>query len=357
MTSSPSTIRPLTAIAEKTQFPPLSAQALDAFRQTNEYRQIKEYFADYPPRSFMYRDSRAVLYTFVRLLRPKIVAEIGTLFAGTAELLARALWENGQGLLYTTDPYGADRCPAIISSWPRQIQTITHYYPLNSMEFFVELDRHHIVPDLVLVDGNHDFEFALFDLMMASRLCARGGVIIMDNAEQSGPWRATREFLAANPGWREIGSSLAEARPTQPFDETRASLAETSFIIVQAPQHYDIGAGPHSWGQNRVTTSLVGGFRVDLPAQATKGTLHYQAILRGFADGNRDVQELKAVGDFRIEATGAPLSVDHRLPTPLSSDMRSRHTDPVFTFEIDLSWRPDPGAPPLAVSRVPLPLE
>ena len=357
MTQLLSTLRPLTAVADKTQFPPLSAQALDAFRQTTEYRRIKEYFADYPPRSFMYRDSRAVLYTLVRLLRPKVVAEIGTLFAGTAELLARALWENGQGLLYTTDPYGADRCPAIIGSWPHQIQAITHYYALNSMEFFVELDRHRIAPDFVLVDGNHDFEFALFDLMMAARLCARGGVVVMDNAEQSGPWRAAREFLAANPGWREIGSSLADARPTQPFDEARASLAETSFIIVQAPQHHDIGVGPHSWGQHRVATSSVGGFRVDLPAQVTKGTLHYQAILRGFADGNRDVQELKAIGDFRIEAAGGPLSLDHRLPAPLTSDMRSRHADAVFTFEIDLSWRPDPGAPPLAVSRVPLVLE
>jgi hypothetical protein len=40
------------------------------------------------------------------MLRPKVVAEVGTLFAGTTETLARALWENGEGVVHTTDPFG-----------------------------------------------------------------------------------------------------------------------------------------------------------------------------------------------------------------------------------------------------------
>jgi hypothetical protein len=255
--------------------------------------------------------------------------------------------------LHTTDPYGGDRCPAIIGTWPQPLQDITRYYPLNSMEFFFELGRHHIVPDLVLVDGNHDFEFAMFDLMMAARLCSRGGIVVMDNAEQSGPWRATREFVAANPHWREIGGALAEFTPTRPFDEQRASLAGTHFVILKAPDHYYVGAGPHSWGQGGVTTSAVSGFRLELPAQATAGTLYYQAIFRAFADGNRDVEELKSIGEARVEVAGEPLTLDQKLAEPLRSDILSRHQEAVFTFEIDLSWQPDPGASALALSQVP----
>lgn len=40
---------------------------------------------------------QALLYHLIRELRPKMVLEIGTLFAGTAHVIARALWANGEG--------------------------------------------------------------------------------------------------------------------------------------------------------------------------------------------------------------------------------------------------------------------
>jgi hypothetical protein len=62
------------------------------------------YFEHYPPSSFMYGASRPTLFALIRLLRPREVAEVGTLFAGTAELIARALWENGGGILHSRTP-------------------------------------------------------------------------------------------------------------------------------------------------------------------------------------------------------------------------------------------------------------
>jgi len=355
MTQTKPAVRPLEAVAPDVPFPPLSVEALEAFRHTEAYRRIKAYFADYPAQSFTFRDSRAMLFSLVRLLRPKIVVEIGTLFAGTAELLARALWENGdRGLLYTTDPYGGERCPGIIASWPMPISAITHYYPKNSMEFFVWLAAHDVVPDFVLVDGSHDYECALFDLMMASRHCARGGVVLMDNAEQSGPWRATREFLEANPGWREIGGAIARATPSQPFDAHRASLPDTHFLILKAPDHFDIAAGPHSWGEKRIWKSMVKGLHLDLPAQVTRGTLHYHATLRALANGNTEFDELRIDGKVRLDLDGKALALDQPFAQPVRSEMHKKHADTVFTFEVDLSWQPDPGAPPLAVASVPV---
>src|SRR5216683_478845 len=86
---------------------------------------------NYPSRSLMGDKSRAMLFALIRMLRPKVVAEIGTYYAGGAEVIARALWENGEGFLHTTDPFGAERCPAIIANWPAELRNLVEFHPLN----------------------------------------------------------------------------------------------------------------------------------------------------------------------------------------------------------------------------------
>jgi predicted O-methyltransferase YrrM len=300
--------------------------------------------------------SRAALYCLIRTLRPQAVAEVGTLFAGTTEVIVRALCENGSGVIYTADPYGADRCPGIIATWPQELRRITHFRPLNSMDFFLELDRQRCALDLVLVDGNHDFEFALFDLHMAARLMRPGGVVVMDNAEQTGPFHAARSFMASRPGRRERGKSLTDYDPRRPFDRGRTSFWGTSFVVLQAPPYLAIGDGPHSWGQKAAPAPFAGGLLLELSPQATAGTLYYQAMLRAFADGNRYVTELQAEGAVRIEHDGPAKTVECRFAEPLAVTVPSEHGAANFTFEVDLSWRPDAGAPPLALADIPSPL-
>jgi predicted O-methyltransferase YrrM len=311
---------------------------------------LLERFQHWPPASLMHPASRAVLHALVKVLRPEVVAEVGTLFAGTTELLATGLVENGHGTIHTTDPFGANRCPAIIGAWPQPLQSATHFHALNSMDFFLWLEQHRVALDLVLVDGNHDFEFALFDLQMAARLIRPGGVIVMDNAEQTGPFHATRAFIARNRAWTELGTSLARYDKSAPFDEARASVRSTSFLLLQAPSHLSIGEGPHSWGQKFIDISQVGGFTLDLPPQTTAGVLSYQAILRGFGNENRDVEEVKSIGSLRLDLTG-PTAVTGKLAPPLRS--RIATPDARFSFEIDLSWQADPGAAPLALASIP----
>ena len=92
-------------------------------------------------------------------------------------------------------------------------------------------------------NGNHDFEYALFDLQMAAKLLRPGGVIVMDNAEQTGPYQASRTFLARHAAWRELGNAVASYDALNPFDATRASVPGTTFILLQAPDHV---AGRHA---------------------------------------------------------------------------------------------------------------
>ena len=344
-------VRPLTPIVgDDVPTGAITPETIVGTMASATYAKVLDYCENYPPRSFMSNHSRATLFTLIRALRPKVVAEVGTLFAGTTEVMARALWQNGEGIILTTDPLGGERCPAIIGTWPQALRDITHFHALTSMDFFTELDRKRVTLDLVLVDGNHDFEFALFDLQMAARLLRPGGVIVMDNAEQTGPFLAARTFLSAHPAWRELGQAIASYDPSRPFDPERASVPGTTFVVLQAPPHLSIGSGPHSWGQMRTKTSRLDGLSLELPAQVTAGTLYYQAILRAFYE-NGDVPEFKTFGGIRLDLSGPATVLNHTFEKPMRFDEGAQ-----YTFEIDLSWQADPGASSLALATIPAPL-
>lgn len=344
-------VRPLAPIAT----PKGRVSDLAAIMASPEYAAIRTYFSLYPSRSFMSDHSRAVLYSLVRMMRPPLVAEIGTLHAGTTEVLARALWENGEGVVHTADPYGGERCPAIISQWPPELQRHAQFHAKSSMDFFARMVLESKTFDLVLVDGNHDYEYALFDLQMAARLMRPGGVVIMDNAEQAGPFKAARQFLATNPAWRELGGAIAAYYPFKPFERVRASLPDTSFLALLAPDHLSIGDGPHSWGQAWTDTPQVSGLKFQV-VRPCKGVLLYQIYLRGFANANQWVKEERIEGNVRIEVAQGEASIDHLLARTLSVVSPPEYDDQLFTLELDLSWQADAGSPPLALARLPVPI-
>lgn len=338
-------VRPLGPISNPIGTP----SDLQSLISTLAYRDALAYFTSYPPRSLMSDHSRAVLYTLVRTMRPAVVAEVGTLYAGTAEVMARALWENGNGILHTTDPLGGDRCPAIIATWPEELQQRVRFHPLSSMDFFHRLDRQHLTLDLALVDGNHDFEFALFDLQMAARLLRPGGVVVMDNAEQTGPFKASRQFLRVNPAWRELGLAVASHDRSAPFNAARASLPETSFIVLKAPDHLPIGEDLATWGQVTTKAAHFDGICLELAPQSTAGWLHYQALLRAFQEDGA-VPEHKTVGKVRLDIHRAGRVV-HRFDTPMRFPEGAQ-----YTYEIDLAWEADDGSPPLELAAPPKPI-
>ena len=47
------------------------------------------------------------------------------------------------------------------------------------------------------------------------------------------------------------------------------------------------------------------------------------------------------------------MTLTHPFTSPLHTDMTSRYDEVGLYFEINLSWRADPGSPPLALLRVP----
>ena len=331
-----SDVRPLESVTSQ----PVPS-TLEELPDSAFYAEAVAYFTDYPARSLMSDHSRATLYSIIKVRRPTYIAEIGTFRAGTTEVMARACWENNWGGIDTTDPFGAERCPQIIASWPKDLRKYVRYHPLSAMELFANLDQRRISLDLTLVDGNHDYEHALFDLQMAARRTRPSGMVVMDNAEQSGPFHAARTFLAANPAWSELGRAVADHDPDNPFDPARSSVPNTSFIILQGPSFIPVGAGPHSWGQVQVWQTAVAGLALEL-ARPASGALHYQVILRAFSKTGQPV-EGKAIGV-------APIEADGKISVPFEDVLVVPERE-TYTVEIDLSWQ---GAEPLALAAPPV---
>ncbi len=319
----------------------LTLESIVAWRGSDRFEKPHRAFMAYPRQSLLRGMGRELLYHIVRTMRPQNIIEVGTYFAGTSELLARALWENGEGVLHTTDPFGASRCPGIIASWPSDLQNHVRYHALNSMEFFTKLENEQVSLDFAFIDGNHDFEFAYFDLCSAARLLRPGGIICLDNVEQPGPFWAVMEFLRINPGWTEIGDSISKFDASEPFVELRGLMKETDFIIIRAPSAQVIASIPQASGQQRYAGPILAGLRGTLSSPAPKGCLHIQVFLRGF-DNTRDPEQYVAVTKIVLDGQTA---FELLLPEPMATTPSD-----YYTSETVLFWQPDGHQEPVRLS-------
>jgi hypothetical protein len=246
-----------------------------------------------------------------------IAVEIGTYMASTTEAMARAIADNGRGDLHTVDPF-AIRGRLNIARWPRELRKVTRFHLSNSMRYFAKMQRRKMRTDLVFVDGNHDYEFALFDIQCAARLMNPSGFVVIDNIAQPGPFLAARDFMerAHSQGWRECGNSLARFKATEPFDRDRTTIHNTDFCVLRAPSTISIGNQPVSFGE-LPWTSQSSALRLRLQNEAA-GRLQAQFIIRVFENPPREIIESTSV-----ELTGGK-EIGVLIPFPQSPDNNAR---------------------------------
>ncbi len=154
-------------------------------------------------------EEAAMIYALIMHLKPKLALEIGTFFAVTTQLMAEAVAECGSdAMLITIDPFGEHRVPAIMQSWPDRLQAVVDFFPWNSMQLFVSFETEGIPKGadsplgLIFVDGCHDFDYALFDILRSADHIQPNGAIVVDNLEQDGVRGALVQFMHWNPSWR-----------------------------------------------------------------------------------------------------------------------------------------------------------
>lgn len=291
--------------------------------------------------------SLAFFYHLIRLLRPKLGLEIGRFKAGTTEVLASAMQANGFGVLLTIDPFGAERVPPILASWPEELREHVSFSGSTSMDFFIALEEESVEFAFVLIDGNHAYEFVSFDLNMTAKRLAPGGIVILDDYNQPGVHQAAKEFLAANPGWEEIGGVLDAFDPNNPFGSMLPSIPDTGFLVLAAPTHFVVSDRPKSVEDGWFEEPAVRGFVLDLAPGNVAGTLHAWVFWRSFlSSGQEQLEQTLSVS----LAEGLP-KIAVELPEPLVTTF-----DPDISrrsAEVILNWRPSVPGKPLRLLRRP----
>jgi hypothetical protein len=312
--------------------------------QAPELAEASAFFVHSPSatRSLVSAVAQAMIYSLVRNLRPSHVFEIGTYLAGTAESICRGLHANGRGILHTTDPFGGDRVPPVLACWPSELREHIRFYCCTSMEFFSRMiDASDVRPALVFIDGNHDFEYAAFDIGCAARLLQPSGFILVDNVSQAGPFWAARDFLTAHADWTECRVTDRSCDPSKAFDAQRTNIPDTDLMVLRAPPNRSVGKRPVTFGELPLRTTGFDGIAVPVGNLQDDGILHVQCVLRGFPG------HVEKVGSTSCRLSSRDAGTVLRLP--LVMDLGTGFE--VVRIEIWLIWT---GARPLPLDGAPI---
>jgi predicted O-methyltransferase YrrM len=309
----------------------ISAEGLRTWRESECFQRVFAAYRNYPPQSLQSDEARALLHHLIVMHRPEFALEIGTHRAGTTEVLARALWENGFGHLDTIDPFEGERCPDLIAALPGELRQRITFQAVSSALHFDRAIARGVSYDLVLVDGSHEFEFALFDMMCAARLMRPGGLMVLDNVEQVGPRFATKVFLKNNPEWRDIARAVDALDRMRPFSAAPPSFPDTKFYVLLAPPGYVVNDVPRSFGSINGNWDMVEGVKLEL-AEPIEGTLHVQVFLRTF--GMTEPEEIE--GQRSLDLKMHPEAEDRTVRVAFDKPLRGAPQAPGLQRRIEI---------------------
>jgi len=301
----------------------LTPAAIKAASKSPQFAVLEQFFHLFPPKSLLSDISRALLYHLVLATRPERLLEIGTYQAGTSQVLATALNRVGSGMLYTIDPFGRDICPPIIRRWPKALQDHVRFYPFDSGIFFDKVIHDGVMLDMIFIDGNHEIEYAAFDLACSARVIERGGLVVLDNVDQPGPRHATLQFMRANPEWHAL-HALDNGFPG------------TNFFLLQAPASFIVGDVPRSFGSlDYKPGGEIHSIELEIEGEA-EGTIDLTVYGRAFVYEGPP-EEVCRSQSFPVQA-GARRAI-LRLDQPLTC-VTAPDAIRFFRIEIILAYRP-----------------
>jgi predicted O-methyltransferase YrrM len=326
-------------------YPPVerSGSPLDTLRP-DEATRLAEFFYGHPHwrDGILSTHGLAWMYHAVRVSRPTHIVEIGTYKGWTAQVLAYAAHANGEGIVHTVGPYDEERFAPLLEQWPTELRQRLRFYPMNSMAFFQTAYHQGTQFGLVLVDGAHDYEFALFDIQCAARSLAGGGLIFVDNISQAGPYQAAADFCAHHPDWRNWGLSAIPS--TRAYEPGRSTLVGTDFAVIQAPNHESIGRRPRAVFHQPWPAPALKGLSFLPAAEHGRGTIYLHCALRGFSQHQQ--QEIFAEAQMTVQ-DGPP---EHQVcfDIPMQVDVAEHYSVEAFAH-----WD---GPQPMRLRSPPIPL-
>ena len=320
---------------------------IPAILASAEFEAADQYFVNSGAtrRSLVSSRSHAVLHSLIRNQRPAHVVEIGTYHGGTTEMMARAVIANGVGMVHTVSPFDTGTFTPVYEDWADELRGVVNFYPMDSMAFYMEMERQGIRPDLVFVDGDHSYEFALFDMLCAARRLRPGGFIVVDDSIQAGPYFAVQDFIAQHPDWIDCAGPNRPPRDRNlAYDRNRTPIEGTSLMVLRAPFGYLLNdARPRTFGEIRWTGATVHGARLTLGGGQSSGEIHVQCVLTGFGNG-LPPEQVMATG-FALISAGQRV-VEIGLGQSLATSTARGH----YTLESWVIWQ---GLGPLRLDAIP----
>jgi predicted O-methyltransferase YrrM len=157
----------------------------------------------WPHHSTIIATEKAIMIWLIKSIKARFVLEIGTYFAGTTFALATSVRSIGGGEVHTIDPYGTERAPECISSWPKSLSDLIVFSDKYSTEYLLMMNN---LPsfDLIFIDGSHAYPNVLHDISASLLNLRLGGYIVIDNAEQPEVIEAIRDFSKLYPSVKTI---------------------------------------------------------------------------------------------------------------------------------------------------------
>ena len=158
---------------------------------------------------------RNLIYTMVLNLRPRIVLEIGCHIGNGAVVIGSALRKNGYGKLITLEPaphYQQIAAKYIAKSRLQSfVQIVPQYsYDPSCQEFL----RQQAPFDLIFIDGAHEYDAAMADIVLSAEIMHDNGIAILhdtgrmsseiDRSGKGGVRRALHDYVGIHPDMRSI---------------------------------------------------------------------------------------------------------------------------------------------------------
>lgn len=256
--------------ADRSPRQPLDEWILD-YRESDAYKERTKAISEAPSGVGSMPEEVALMCALIEHLRADLVVEIGSLFGQTSRHMAESVARNN-GKLITIDPYGGHRMPGIVEGWPEAVRAATEFRPVFSMELFARIEEKRFSVEgppkigVAYVDGNHNFEYALFDVMEAADNLVPGGAIVIDNLEQLGPRFAVQQFLRMNPAWKLYYLGKIWSGLINPRDLDVPKNTEVAWGILIAPAHLQVAMKGRKFSGRLPRTEIIEGVRLHFRA-------------------------------------------------------------------------------------------
>ena len=283
---------------------------------------------------------QVLLIHLTMIMKPKKVLEIGTYQGGTAYNIASALNENKKGYLTTIDPFEKfNKAQQNFKQFPQEIKDRIDFQIISSPDYFNVLTFKEFQYELIFIDGNHNYEFAYFDLTNAAKFVPPGGLIVLDNVDQIGPRFATKKFLAENPNWVDFMGVINKEVPENhsPLDYYMSSNQEITsddnlFYILQAPSDYRVTDFPNTVGPENLKRKSDPHLKVRCKNEI-KGKLYLLVYVRAFFSEGLP-QEMRL---HKSVAINSNINKEYSIPIVNESTKRSLR-DGADNYTIEFSY-------------------